>query len=255
MSSSSSSSSSSSASLLLPSTVSTVANYEGRASSFTQWAWGSEAAAASHIRDLFLEQLSKQTTGAQPTRVLDVGCGPGRDVLAFSAKGCFSVGIEPSPAFCQAAVDAMKSNGYSDEKFKIFEGDICDGALVARVLGPQQQSGREEQFDGAFCLASLFHIPVAHLPRALANIKALLRPGGLLLTTFSLPAAAAGEVDLSTHEGAAMSDGRWKTPLSHAAHRELLAQNGFAPLGTAEGGEAEPRIYNGLWTCVMSRAD
>ena len=41
--------------------------------------------------------------GPPPHRVLDLGCGPGRDLAAFAALGHEPVGLDASPTFCAMA--------------------------------------------------------------------------------------------------------------------------------------------------------
>eukprot|EP01007_Sphenomonas_quadrangularis_P000274 NODE_1113_length_997_cov_111.457806_g923_i0.p3 GENE.NODE_1113_length_997_cov_111.457806_g923_i0~~NODE_1113_length_997_cov_111.457806_g923_i0.p3 ORF type:complete len:88 (-),score=4.97 NODE_1113_length_997_cov_111.457806_g923_i0:645-908(-) len=75
--------------------ASTVANYSGRASSFASWAFGSEAAGGAAARDIFLRAL-RRTFPSEQLKIMDAGCGPGRDLLAFKKLGLYAV---PGPFF------------------------------------------------------------------------------------------------------------------------------------------------------------
>jgi SAM-dependent methyltransferase len=92
--------------------------------------------------------------------ILDLGCGPGRDVYYFKSLGHRPVGLDGSEVFCNMA---RRHTGCQilHQKFLSLE--------LAR-----------HSFDGIFANASLFHVPSQELPRVLDNLHAALRPGGIL---------------------------------------------------------------------------
>jgi len=98
--------------------------------------------------------------GAAPLRLLDFGCGPGRDLVALSQRGHRVTGLDGSPVFAQMA--------------RTLSG--CD-VLVQNFL--ELELG-ERTFDGIFANASLFHVPRRELPRVLAQLFRALEPGGVL---------------------------------------------------------------------------
>lgn len=112
--------------------------------------------------------------GGGPARVLDVGCGPGRDVRWFAEQGTEVVGIDPSLGMLREA----RRRGCR----RLVHGD-------ARALPFQAGS-----FDAAWCMASLLHLPKANLPVALAETRRVLRPGGVLVVTLKAGKGEAWEV-------------------------------------------------------------
>ena len=96
-------------------------------------------------------------------RIMDVGCGSGRDLRALLAAGFDAVGIEPSAALRQAFAER-----YPDLATRIQTGVL-----------PGLQA--DERFDGILCSAVLMHIPSGDLLESLINLRDLLRPGGRLL--------------------------------------------------------------------------
>lgn len=98
-----------------------------------------------------------------PCSILDFGCGPGRDLKTFSALGHRAVGVEGSPRF------AAMAREYS--ACPVWEQDFLALDLPAA------------RFDGVFANAALFHVPVAALPRVLAQLHATLKAGGVLFSS------------------------------------------------------------------------
>ncbi len=98
-----------------------------------------------------------------PYTILDFGCGPGRDLKAFSALGHHAVGLDGSEEF------AAMARAYSG--CEVWHQDFLHLALPA------------ERFDGVFANASLFHVPSAALPGVLDALFATLRPGGVLFSS------------------------------------------------------------------------
>jgi len=95
-----------------------------------------------------------------PLRLLDLGCGPGRDLVALTARGHAVVGLDGSPVFAEMA-------------------RARSGCRVLEQNFLQLDLG-EREFNGVFANASLFHVPRAELPRVLAQLFRALVPGGVL---------------------------------------------------------------------------
>ena len=98
-------------------------------------------------------------------RVLDVGCGKGRDLVALLDMGFDAVGIEPHAAMRAQALarDAR------------VPGRVADATLpdIGQPFGGC--------FDGVVCSAVLMHVVPETLPASLAALATLLVPGGRLL--------------------------------------------------------------------------
>jgi SAM-dependent methyltransferase len=98
-----------------------------------------------------------------PFTILDLGCGPGRDLKAFADLGHIAIGLEGSARF---AAMARAHSGC-----EVWEQDF-----LKLELPPAR-------FDGVFANASLFHVPGRELPRVLLELHATLKPGGVLFSS------------------------------------------------------------------------
>ena len=95
--------------------------------------------------------------------LLDLGCGPGRDVVAFTQLGHRVVGLDGCAEFLAMAA-------------KVVEAEFWHQNLLDLSLGT-------ERFDGVYANASLFHVPRAQLPDVLNRIAQALRPEGVLFVS------------------------------------------------------------------------
>jgi len=110
-----------------------------------------------------IEALLRHIEGAPPFTILDLGCGPGRDLKAFTARGHIAIGLEGSPRLAEMA------RAFSG--CEVWEQDFLKLALPG------------EHFDGIFANAALFHVPSVELPRVLRELRAALKPCGVLFSS------------------------------------------------------------------------
>ncbi len=134
----------------------TLAHYNQHAESFWE---GTRNHDVSQNRNAFLENL----LGRAPFRILDFGCGPGRDLRAFKDLGHEAVGLDGAARFVELA------QRYSN--CEVWLQDFLQLQLP------------EEYFDGIFANASLFHVPSQELPRVLKQLCATLKPSGVLFSS------------------------------------------------------------------------
>ena len=131
----------------------TLGHYDGSADSFRAGTWDHDV---TQNYDALLRALEKPA----PATILDFGCGPGRDLVWFKAKGHTPVGLDGSARFCEMARAASGC-------------EVLHQSFLALDLPA-------ERFDGIFANASMFHVPTQELPRVLALLRAALVPGGVL---------------------------------------------------------------------------
>jgi SAM-dependent methyltransferase len=133
----------------------TLSHYEASAESFRE---GTKDHDVSQNVEAFLRHIR----GAAPFSILDVGCGPGRDLCTFRRLGHRAVGLEGAPSFVRMA----RQTGA-----EVWQQDLLALDLPA------------ERFDGVFANAVLFHVPSQELPRVLSQLRATLVPGGVLFSS------------------------------------------------------------------------
>lgn len=134
----------------------TIGHYDRAARSFRD---GTMDHDVSQNRSALLDVIE----GEPPFRVLDLGCGPGRDLRCFKDLGHEAVGLDGSAEFVAMARD--------------FTG--CE-VLHQDFLALDLPAAR---FDGVFANASLFHVPSQELPRVLRELHAALKPAGVLFSS------------------------------------------------------------------------
>jgi SAM-dependent methyltransferase len=141
---------------LLAVSARTLAYYQGAAERF-------RAGTADHDVSQNIAALLRHIEGTPPFRILDLGCGPGRDLKAFTDLGHTAIGLEGAMPF---AAMARASSGC-----EVWEQDFLQLALPAH------------SFDGVFANASLFHVPSAALPGVLRALHLTLKPRGVLFSS------------------------------------------------------------------------
>ena len=170
----------------------TLAHYNERADSF-------EAGTRDHDVSQNIAALLRHLHGAPPYDILDLGCGPGRDLKTFAALGHRAVGLDGAGRFVAMARQASGC--------EVWQQDLLALDLPA---------GR---FDGIYANAVLFHVPGQELPRVLRQLRAALRPDGALFC--SNPRG-------DNQEG--WNRGRYGAYHDLAAWRALMNEAGFGEL-------------------------
>lgn len=137
-------------------TQQTIAHYENHAQSFWEGTKDHDVS----------QNIAAFLAACRPDKaldILDLGCGPGRDVLHFKSIGHRPVGLDGSAAFCRMAAELT---GCPVLWQNFLELDLP-----------------EQAFDGIYANASLFHVPRQHLPDVLGRLHRALRSDGILFTS------------------------------------------------------------------------
>lgn len=109
-----------------------------------------------HAYEAFLPRLPRGG------RILDAGCGSGRDTRRFLEMG---YQVEAFDASARMVRLASKHTGLAVRRLRFDELDA------------------EGEYDGVFANACLLHVSPAELPAVLARLAAALKPGGVLFAS------------------------------------------------------------------------
>ena len=134
-----------------------------------------------------------------PFTILDFGCGPGRDLMTFSALGHVAIGLDGAGRFAEMARTESGCEVWQQDFLRL---DLPDG-----------------HFDGVFANAALFHVPSRELPRVLRQLHATLKPRGVLFS--SNPRGRNEEGWKHGRYGAYHDLDAWRTRMSDAGFIEL----------------------------------
>jgi SAM-dependent methyltransferase len=169
----------------------TLGHYEANADSFQA---GTRDHDVSQNIDAFLSAI----TEPPPFRILELGCGPGRDLKTFVARGHQPIGLDG----CTRFVEMARASGC----------DVWRQDFLELDLPPAH-------FHGVFANASLFHVPSEHLPRVLAELHDTLTAGGVLF--FSNPRGANEEGWSGERYGCYFDIERWRALVTGAGFHEI----------------------------------
>jgi SAM-dependent methyltransferase len=134
----------------------TLRHYNAHAQQF-------RAGTADHDVSQNVQALLARIEGEAPFTILDLGCGPGRDLQTLQRLGHVAIGLEGAAEFVTMA--------RAQTGCEVWQQDFLQLSLPL------------EHFDGVFANASLFHVPSSALPRVLRELHAALKPGGVLFSS------------------------------------------------------------------------
>ncbi|MEG4292691.1 methyltransferase domain-containing protein [Microcoleus sp. C2C3] len=133
----------------------TIAEYQLTAESFREGTWHHDV---SQNRSALTAAMPRN-----PGKILDIGCGPGRDLVAFKSQGHTVVGLDATPAFVEIA---KKLSGCEVWQQSFLNLDLP-----------------KAEFDGIFANASLIHVPSDEMVKVLQDLhKALVVSGAIVMS-------------------------------------------------------------------------
>jgi len=178
----------------------TLEHYDSNADSFRAGTWD-------HDVSQNIAALLRHIQTPPPHTLLDLGCGPGRDLRTFSAMGHHAIGLDGSARFVEMA---RASTGCEVWRQDFFALDLPDA-----------------YFDGIFANATLFHIPAQALPRILRELRASLKLRGVLFS--SNPRGQNQEGWNGSRYGAYHDLANWQSLMQAAGFEEL--EHYYRPAG------------------------
>jgi len=153
-------------------------------------------------------------------RVLEAGCGSGRDALAFARDGYEVTAFDGSATM----VELAKAHTGLDVIHLSFAEMAWDAV-----------------FDGVWACASLLHLPTAELPDAVSRVRHALKPGGVAF------------ISLKLGQDERFANGRWFTDLQPEALANLLTAGGFDVLETEISEDLRSDRQGERWASAIAR--
>lgn len=160
----------------------TLEYYNENAVSFTE---NTRDVDFSETRDRFLAQLP------EGSRILDFGCGSGRDTKSFLMRGYQAEALDGSEELCRLAA-------------------AYTGIRVTCMRFQEFQEHR--RYDGIWACASILHLPSRELAKVMHQLACALKDGGLLYVSFKY----------GTEEG--VRNGRYFTDMTGEKLEEFLQE-------------------------------
>jgi 2-polyprenyl-3-methyl-5-hydroxy-6-metoxy-1,4-benzoquinol methylase len=131
----------------------TIAEYQLTAEDYRNGTWNHDV---SQNREALITAMSKEKG-----KILDLGCGPGRDLIAFQEMGYKVTGLDATPAFVEMAKQTAGC-------------EVWQQSFLSLELP-------SNNFDGIFANASLIHVPSAEMLGVLKHLYEALSDCGVIL--------------------------------------------------------------------------
>lgn len=162
-------------------------------------------------------------------RILEVGCGAGRDMEWLESQGAEVTGVDISP-------------GMLEQARTLVWGELLEMDMLALQFP-------DDSFGGVWCMAALLHLPKADAPRALEEMHRVLTPDGALA------------LSLQEGEGEVWEAGAYGHPVERFFARyspdeveHLLAAAGFRVVVRRKTGPRTDRPNRKGWLLFIARA-
>ena len=183
--------------------------YNKNADSFFE---GSVNADMSYERDKFIALLP---AGG---KILDAGCGSGRDSKAFLEQGFEVTAFDASKEMCKRASEYI-------------------GQEVINMLF--QDVSFKDEFDGIWASASLLHVSMDELPTIIKKMNEALKSGGVMYASFKYG------------DGTKMRGERRFSDFNEMSIVPLFENAGFNIISNEVGADNRPGRENEMWVNVI----
>ena len=187
--------------------------YNKNADSFFE---GSVNANMSYERDKFIALLP---VGG---KILDAGCGSGRDSKAFLEQGFEVTAFDASEEMCKRASEYI-------------------GQEVINMLF--QDVSFKDEFDGIWASASLLHVSIDELPVIIKKMNEALKSGGIMYASFKYG------------DGTKMRGERRFSDFNEKSIVPLFENAGFSIIYNEVGADNRPGRENEMWVNVIVKKE
>lgn len=161
------------------------------------------------------------------SKIIDIGCGTGRDAEELIRRGFDYIGIDASGGMLEVAKNRVK-----DGKFEI--GDFY------------KLDFEDETFDGFWAAASLLHVPKKDLDKVVSEIRRVIRMNGVGFISVKQKTTL-DEGVIKEAKGGGIE--RYFSFFQKNELKEILERNGFSVLNITKM-EDDSRDHT-IWICYF----
>ncbi len=182
---------------------------------------------AGHFAHFWIEEFNFYKSIINGKKVIDLGCGAGRDAAVFVENGFDYTGIDASAGMLKVARERVPKGKFQQMDFSktIFQ---------------------DKEFDGFWAAASFLHIPKKGLPQVLQEAKRITKNGGV---GFISVKEKNGMDEGMIYEDKYGGISRYFSFYTQGEFKILLEQNGFSVLKMSTHTENDERKTN--WLCYF----
>lgn len=155
-------------------------------------------------------------------RILDAGCGSGRDSRAFKRHGFSVVAFDASREMCKMASELL-----GEEVWQMRFDEVAF----------------DSEFDGVWACASLLHVELEELPKILKKFYRALKDKGVMYASFKYG------------EGVAQRGERTFSNFTESSAQELVESVGFKVIECGITSDIRPGRSEEKWVNVIVRKD
>ncbi len=174
----------------------------------------------------FIARNFRAAPDKSSVQVLEIGCGPGSNIWYLAREGFTVAGIDGSPTAIRQAKERLAAEGLPHTMPRV---DLRVGDFTSLPW-------EDEVFDAVVDIAALYANPMAKITAAIAEIRRVLKPGGVFFGKMF------GTLTTGSDSGEVLEPGTRSNPrtgpcagneVAHFFSREELADlfSGFCVLG------------------------
>ncbi len=182
---------------------------------------------AGHFAHFWIEEFDFYKSIIHGKKVIDLGCGAGRDATVFVENGFDYTGIDASEGM-----------------LKVARGRVPKGRF--QTMDFSKTIFHDGEFDGFWAAASFLHIPKKDVPEVLQEAKRITKNGGVgFISVKERNGMDEGMIDENKYGGIS----RYFSFYTQDEFKNLLEQNGFSVVKMSTHIEDDERKTN--WLCYF----
>ncbi len=182
---------------------------------------------ADHFAHFWIEEFDFYKSIIDGKKVVDLGCGAGRDAAVFVEHGFDYTGVDASEGMLKVASERVPKGKFQKMDFS-------------------KTTFQDEEFDGFWAAASFLHIPKKDIAGVLREAKRITKNGGIgFISVKEENGMDEGMIEENTYGGI----GRYFSFYTQGEFKNLLEQNGFSVVKMNTHTEDDERKTN--WLCYF----